>query len=137
MSYLDPHSEKNGIRADVDERVPPCEDSFDFDPVYNEIEQRKIIHRVDRRLVPALGLLYCFSLIDRTNLASASIAGMHKELKLVGLKYNTIALVFFITYILFQPLAVISCRKFGSRPFLAAITLSYGIVMVCRQYWQT
>lgn len=38
-------------------------------------EQRKIVHRVDRRLVVTVGVLYCISLMDRTNLSAASIAG--------------------------------------------------------------
>jgi hypothetical protein len=38
-------------------------------------EQRKIIGRIDRRLVLTLGILYCTSLMDRTNLSSAAIAG--------------------------------------------------------------
>lgn len=31
-------------------------------------EQKKIIRRIDRRLVLTLGFLYCVSLMDRTNL---------------------------------------------------------------------
>jgi len=42
---------------------------------FTEQEQRKIIHRVDRRLVSVLGLLYMASLMDRTNLSAANIAG--------------------------------------------------------------
>ena len=38
-------------------------------------EQKKIIHRVDRRLVTTLGVLYMCSLMDRTNLGAANIAG--------------------------------------------------------------
>jgi hypothetical protein len=38
-------------------------------------EQRKIIGHIDRRLVLTLGILYCTSLMDRTNLSSAAIAG--------------------------------------------------------------
>ncbi|MAD81423.1 MAG: hypothetical protein CL912_00535 [Deltaproteobacteria bacterium] len=38
-------------------------------------EQRKIIHRVDRRLVTTLGALYACSLMDRTNLGAVNIAG--------------------------------------------------------------
>ena len=48
---------------------------LDDDSVYSVKEQRKIIHRVDRRLVITCGLIYCFSLIDRGNLGNASIAG--------------------------------------------------------------
>jgi hypothetical protein len=42
---------------------------------FSPAEQKKIIHRVDRRLVATLGLLYMASLMDRTNLAAANIAG--------------------------------------------------------------
>lgn len=38
-------------------------------------EQKKIIRRVDFRLVTTLGVLYCCSLMDRTNLGAANIAG--------------------------------------------------------------
>jgi hypothetical protein len=37
--------------------------------------QKSLIRRVDRRLVATLGLLYSVSLMDRTNLGNASIAG--------------------------------------------------------------
>lgn len=42
---------------------------------FTPAEQRKIIHRVDRRLVVTVGVLYCISLMDRTNLSAAAIAG--------------------------------------------------------------
>ena len=38
-------------------------------------EQKKIIRRVDFRLVTTLGFLYMCSLMDRTNLGAANIAG--------------------------------------------------------------
>lgn len=37
--------------------------------------QKRIIHKVDIRLIPVCGLLFCISLLDRTNLAFAAIAG--------------------------------------------------------------
>ena len=39
-------------------------------------EQKKIIRRIDRRLVLTCGFLYCVSLMDRTNLGIASVGGM-------------------------------------------------------------
>jgi hypothetical protein len=42
---------------------------------FTPVEQRKIIRRVDRRLVTTLGLLYSVSLMDRTNLGNVAIAG--------------------------------------------------------------
>ena len=45
------------------------------DEIYTLREQKKIIHRVDRRLVTMCGFMYCISLMDRTNLGAAAIAG--------------------------------------------------------------
>lgn len=50
-------------------------------------QQRKIIRRVDRRLVLTVGAMYCVSLMDRTNMSAANIAGMSKELMLIDNRY--------------------------------------------------
>jgi hypothetical protein len=39
-------------------------------------EQKKIIRRIDFRLVTTLGFMYCVSLMDRTNLGIAAVGGM-------------------------------------------------------------
>lgn len=94
-------------------------------------EQRKIMRRVDRRLVLTLGFMYCISLMDRTNLGSAAIAGMTKDLKMLHTnRYSLISLIFFIPYVLCQPPATVLLRKIGPRKFLSAITLFWGAVMI-------
>jgi hypothetical protein len=72
-------SETHGVKHEV-ARV----DDFDFTPE----EQTNIIRRLDRRLVVTVGAMYCVSLMDRTNLGSANIAGMGKDLRLdIGTRY--------------------------------------------------
>ncbi|KAI1659477.1 MFS general substrate transporter [Daldinia decipiens] len=96
----------------------------------DEQEGKRIIWRIDRRLVTLVGVLYCVSLMDRTNLSAAAVAGMNEELKLVGERYSIVTLVFFVTYILFQPPSTILIRKVGPRIFLSTITLAWGAVMI-------
>ena len=103
-------------------------------------EQRRIQRKLDRRLVTITGLIYCISLMDRTNLSAAAIAGMTKALNIEkGDGYSIITLVFFVSYIIFQPFGTIACRKFGPRNFLSIITLLWGSVMIGMgfvQSWQ-
>ena len=40
--------------------------------LFTEKEQKKIMRRIDRRLVLTLGFMYCVSLMDRTNLGAAA-----------------------------------------------------------------
>jgi hypothetical protein len=98
-------------------------------------EIQSVKHRIDRRLVTTVGFMYCISLMDRTNLSAAAIAGMTAELKLNVLmgevsRYSVVTLVFFATYIVFQFPSTAVIRFLGPRNHLAGITLMWGAVMI-------
>ena len=67
--------------SNYDETYPEKNERTDptgYDPVLNHFsdeEIKKIVRRVDLRLIPLCGLMYCVSLLDRTNLSNAAIAG--------------------------------------------------------------
>ena len=60
--------------------------------VFTPEEQKKIIRRIDIRLVLTLGFMYAVSLMDRTNLGIAAVAGMGTDLVLIGFRYSIITL---------------------------------------------
>lgn len=45
------------------------------------------LRKIDRRLIPIVGIMYCFSVIGRANLPAAAIAGMTQDLALFGSRY--------------------------------------------------
>lgn len=100
-------------------------------------EQKKVMRRIDRRLVLTCGFMYCVSLMDRTNTGIAVIAGMGVDLVLIGSRYSIIVLVFFLTYTLLQPPATVVLRKIGPRIFLPSITILWGITMICSGFVKT
>jgi len=67
---------------------------------------KRLVRRIDFRLIPILSLMYLISIVDRTNLAIARAANnvyMDKELHLkVGDRYSIITCIFFVPYILFE-----------------------------------
>jgi MFS family permease len=126
MGSIDQDSEKARIEAQ-DSHVNAVNE---VDTHFTPEQQKAIIRRIDRRLITTIGFMYCVSLMDRTNLGAANIAGMGLELRLVGDRYSIITLVFFITYVLFQPPATVIVRKVGPRIFLAAITVLWGSNMI-------
>lgn len=73
----------DAARDNADNEVSKVDSHHGFTPQ----EQRHIIRRIDHRLVVTVGLMYCVSLMDRTNMSAASIAGMTVELKLEGFRY--------------------------------------------------
>ena len=100
-------------------------------------QQKKVIRRIDRRLVLTCGAMYCVSLMDRTNTGIAVIAGMGVDLVLIDARYSIIVLVFFLTYTLLQPPATVVLRKVGPRIFLPSITVLWGITMICSGFVKT
>ncbi|OQV04376.1 hypothetical protein CLAIMM_09267 isoform 2 [Cladophialophora immunda] len=101
------------------------------DGEFDEREIRKIVHKVDRRYVTIAGLMVAISLLDRTNLSNANIAGMSKDLDLaIGTRYSVVVLIFFAPYVIAEiPLAAL-VRKIGPRWALPSFTLAWGIVMI-------
>ncbi|KAK3072727.1 hypothetical protein LTR53_006309 [Teratosphaeriaceae sp. CCFEE 6253] len=61
-------------------------------------EERRILKKIDYRLVPVLSLLYLVAFIDRSNIGNAKIAGLSTDLGLTGLQYNTAVTLFFVSY---------------------------------------
>ncbi|KAI2433615.1 hypothetical protein LOZ19_005422, partial [Ophidiomyces ophidiicola] len=93
---------------------------------------RKIYLKVDLRLIPILGALYAISGIDRINLSSARVAGMHKDLRFdIGSRYSIVLLVFFVTYFIFEIPSNIALRKVGAAVWLSFLAMSWGIVIMC------
>lgn len=129
------------------DQVRSLTESDDSANAFTPEEQKAIIRRIDVRLVITVGAMYCVSLMDRTNMGAVVIAGMDKELVLTGNRYvcflflilpantnaivsiqNVANLVFFITYIIFQPPSTVLIRAIGPRIHLSAITLFWGAV---------
>ena len=59
---------------------------------------RRLIRKIDIRLLPVLAVIYAFALIDRVNLPNARIAGMDADLELsVGDRYSLVVMIFFVS----------------------------------------
>ena len=75
-------------------------DDAAFLSAFTDDQRKKVLRKVDWRLVPMLLILYLLSFIDRANIGNAKIEGMLEELNLSGLQFNVALAVFFIPYTL-------------------------------------
>ncbi|KAH8900681.1 MFS general substrate transporter [Thozetella sp. PMI_491] len=91
--------------------------------------EKRVLRKIDARLLPILGCLYTLSLVDRSNVAAARISGMDDDLELAkGNRASVTLMVFFIGYILFDIPGNVFIRKLGAANWLAFITFSWGII---------
>ncbi|KAF6740917.1 phthalate transporter [Ephemerocybe angulata] len=84
---------------------------------------------MDLHILPFVSVLYLLSFLDRANIGNAKIAGMAHDLHLDGLKYNTIAAVFFIPYALAEVPSNICLKLFRPSRWIPSIMVAWGLVM--------
>jgi hypothetical protein len=64
------------------------------------VNERKLMTKIDIRVIPCLSVLYLLAFLDRTNIANAAVFELREDLNLVGTQYNTALVIFFVPYIL-------------------------------------
>ncbi|KAB5515106.1 major facilitator superfamily transporter [Coniochaeta sp. 2T2.1] len=99
---------------------------------FSEASRKKVIRKIDLRLVPVLLVLYLLAYLDKTNIGNAVIEGILPDLKLTGNQYNIALSIFFIPYVLAEVPSNMILNKF-KRPsyYIATLVLLWGIVMTC------
>jgi hypothetical protein len=60
---------------------------------------RKILLKLDLRVLPVLALLFLCSFLDRTNVGNARLYGLEKDIRVTDHQYDTGLAVFYATYI--------------------------------------
>ncbi|BFZ62854.1 hypothetical protein YB2330_003964 [Saitoella coloradoensis] len=99
--------------------------------IRDPVAEKRLIRRVDWRLMPTICVLYALSLIDRTNIGAARVDGMARDLKMIGNDHYSIALlVFFPGYFLMELPSNLIIRKAGTANWLSFIILVWGAITV-------
>jgi hypothetical protein len=88
---------------------------------FNHIDEKKLLRKMDLRLLPMLTLLYLLSFIDRGNIGNAKIEGLAEDLKLTGGQYNWCLTAFFLTYCAFEPPSNIILKRIRPSIWLPSI----------------
>ncbi|KAL5355720.1 putative MFS transporter [Aspergillus floccosus] len=96
-------------------------------PKYTTNEEREIVKKLDRKLVPFLALLYMLSFLDRSNIGNAKIAGLMGDLNLSSLQYEWLLTAFYITYILFEWMTLMY-RLVPPHIYIALCVCGWGLV---------
>ncbi|PGH17691.1 hypothetical protein AJ80_04698 [Polytolypa hystricis UAMH7299] len=92
---------------------------------------RRIVLKVDIRLIPILGAMYAISGIDRSNITAARIAGMHEDLRFdIGNRFSIALLLFFVTYFFFEIPSNMILRRVGPARWLSFLAMSWGVVIL-------
>ncbi|KAL3428268.1 major facilitator superfamily transporter [Phlyctema vagabunda] len=96
--------------------------------------ERKLMRKIDFRVIPFLCILYLLAFLDRVNIANAKSFGLVADLKLTGVQYNTALTMFFVPYIVFEIPSNILLKKFSPRIWLSGCMFMFGVMGICQGF---
>ncbi|KAK7188036.1 hypothetical protein DPSP01_011921 [Paraphaeosphaeria sporulosa] len=106
-------------------------DAYDAQKDWTVEEEQAVRKKVDRRIFPMLCIVFGLSLIDRTNISAAYVAGLGRDLHLdVGSRYNLALLIFCVSYALFDLPSNIIIRRVGARRWLSFLICAWGCIVL-------
>ncbi|KAF9736459.1 high-affinity nicotinic acid transporter [Paraphaeosphaeria minitans] len=96
---------------------------------FAHLDEKKILRKMDLRLIPMLALLYLLSFLDRGNIGNARIEGLVEDLGMTGPQYNWCLTAFFFTYAAFEVPSNLLLKKLRPSIWLPTIMVAWGVVM--------
>ncbi|KAF5379117.1 hypothetical protein D9615_005871 [Tricholomella constricta] len=94
------------------------------------LEEKKLVRKLDSRILPIACLLYLFAYLDRSNLGNARLQGLTEDIlggDKTGVLFDWINSVFFFSYIMCQVPATIASKLFPPRVWMACSAIGWGI----------
>ncbi|KAI1078004.1 MFS general substrate transporter [Whalleya microplaca] len=97
---------------------------------------RKILWKLDTRILPVLALLFLCSFLDRTNVGNARLYGLEKDVGMTDHQYDQGLAVFYATYILSEIPSNLILKKLTPQVWLPCLTFFWGVVAMCLGFVQ-
>lgn len=96
---------------------------------FSDIDQKKLLRKLDLRLLPLFTILYLLSFLDRGNIGNAKIEGLTEDLNLVGNQFNMCLTIFFIFYSALEVPSNMVLHNVKPRWYISTTMLLWSIVM--------
>lgn len=121
----------------VEKRELDDDDGFDNSHAARVLT-RRILWKLDTRILPVLALLFLCSFLDRTNVGNARLYGLEKELGMdaADVQYDQGLAVFYATYIVSEIPSNLVLKRVTPRIWLPFLTFSWGVVSMCQGFIQ-
>ncbi|RDW67603.1 MFS general substrate transporter-69 [Coleophoma cylindrospora] len=97
---------------------------------------RRILLRLDVRIIPILALLFLCSFLDRTNVGNAKTYSLEANLKITDHQYDTGLAVYYATYIASEIPSNLVLKRISPKIWLPVLTIVWGIITMCLGFVQ-
>ncbi|KAK6853681.1 hypothetical protein PG995_010493 [Apiospora arundinis] len=97
---------------------------------------RRILWKLDTRILPVLAVLFLCSFLDRTNVGNARLYGLEKDTHMTDHQYDQGLAVYYATYILSEIPSNLIMKRVSPQKWLPFLTFAWGLVAMCLGFVQ-
>ncbi|EJF55809.1 MFS general substrate transporter [Dichomitus squalens LYAD-421 SS1] len=120
--------------ASIDESAASVEQrEAGFESKFTAEDERRLVRKLDCRIMPIACIMYLFAYLDRTNLGNARLQGLPQDVlhgDPTGVLFDWVNSAFFFSYILCQIPATIVSKLLPPRAWLGCAAVGWGICSV-------
>ncbi|KAL4067018.1 major facilitator superfamily domain-containing protein [Scleroderma yunnanense] len=95
-----------------------------------DTKERRLLRKLDRRILPLTCLLYLFAYLDRSNLGNARLQGLPDDVfggDPTGIMFDSVNSAFYITYILCQVPWTVLSKYYSPRLWIGCSAILWGL----------
>ncbi|UOH79687.1 hypothetical protein LQV05_000696 [Cryptococcus neoformans] len=95
-------------------------------------DEKKLKRKLDRRIIPLLGICYFFYYVDKTTLSYAAIFGIKEDLNLGGSKYSWLSSIFYFGWLGWAIPSNLLLQRSPPAYYLAFNIFLWGAFLMCQ-----
>ncbi|KAI9476612.1 MFS transporter-like protein [Zychaea mexicana] len=115
------------ISSDADQ--PP---TLEFSEEERKAIEKRLVRKIDLRVIPWVALLYLMLSLDRNNIGNARLGTLEADLNLQGNDYYTALTIFFAGYVIFHIPSNLMVKWLLPSRWISATMILWGICSICQ-----
>ncbi|KAK7547080.1 putative MFS allantoate transporter [Phyllosticta paracitricarpa] len=101
------------------------------DPI-DAAEEKRLVRKIDLRILPYIAVCYAFFYIDKTTLSYAAIFGIKEDLDLVGTRYNWLSSIFYFGFLVWAFPTNFLLQKLPVGKYLGFNIFLWGVLLMAQ-----
>ncbi|KAF2152746.1 MFS transporter [Myriangium duriaei CBS 260.36] len=103
---------------------------YDFNVQVDPQEEKKVVRRIDRFIIPMIMVNYIFFYIDKTTLSYAAIYGIRQDLHLTGSQYSWLSSIFYFGFLFWAFPTNFLMQRFPLGKYLGCNIIMWGVFLM-------
>ncbi|KOS18885.1 putative transporter [Escovopsis weberi] len=102
------------------------------DEAIDRADEKRVLRKLDMRILPLLGICYFFYYVDKTTLSYAAVFGIKEDLALVGDQYSWLSSCFYFGWLVWAIPSNLLMQRCPPARYLAFNIFMWGALLMCQ-----